>query len=75
MRLEPNTTQVVTSRGARFIDNWTNHINGAAALLELRGVEQLQEEQGLQLFLQLRYQIVRSSFAIPLLPKPHILAN
>ncbi|RAL05170.1 Zn(II)2Cys6 transcription factor [Aspergillus ibericus CBS 121593] len=52
--------EVVTSRGARFIDNWTNHINGAAALLELRGVEQLQEEQGLQLFLQLRYQIIIS---------------
>ncbi|PYI04189.1 C6 finger domain protein [Aspergillus sclerotiicarbonarius CBS 121057] len=52
--------EVVTNSGARFIDNWTNHINGAAALLELRGVEQLQEEQGLQLFLQLRYQIIIS---------------
>ncbi|PWY88786.1 C6 finger domain protein [Aspergillus sclerotioniger CBS 115572] len=50
--------EVVTSRGARAIDNWTNHIDGAAALLELRGVEQLQEEQGLQLFLKLRYQIL-----------------
>ncbi|GKZ33737.1 hypothetical protein AbraIFM66950_003769 [Aspergillus brasiliensis] len=52
--------EVITSRGSRFIDNWTNHISGAAALLELRGVEQLQDPDGLQLFLQLRYQIIIS---------------
>ncbi|RDK43167.1 C6 finger domain protein [Aspergillus phoenicis ATCC 13157] len=52
--------EVITSRGSRFITNWTNHITGAAALLELRGVEQLQDPDGLQLFLQLRYQIIIS---------------
>lgn len=56
---DPNVFQVITSRGSRFIDSWTNHIRGAVALLELRGVEQLQDPDGLQLFLQLRYQIVR----------------
>ncbi|OJI84882.1 hypothetical protein ASPTUDRAFT_188979 [Aspergillus tubingensis CBS 134.48] len=50
--------EVITSRGSRFIDSWTNHIRGAVALLELRGVEQLQDPDGLQLFLQLRYQII-----------------
>ncbi|PYH96733.1 C6 finger domain protein [Aspergillus ellipticus CBS 707.79] len=52
--------EVVCNRAPRSIDNWTNHINGAAALLELRGVEQLQNEQGLKLFIQMRYQIIIS---------------
>lgn len=40
------------------IEKWTNHIKGAAALLELRGPEHLQSEEGLKLFVQLRFQIV-----------------
>lgn len=51
--------QVITSRTLRSIEKWTNHIYGAAALLELRGAEQLQDEDGLKLFVQLRFQIVR----------------
>lgn len=50
--------EVITSRAPRNIENWINHIRGAAALLELRGVEQLQDSDGLRLFVQLRYQIV-----------------
>ncbi|PYI23862.1 C6 finger domain protein [Aspergillus violaceofuscus CBS 115571] len=52
--------EVVSSRAPQNLDNWTNHISGAAALLELRGVEQLQKAEGLKLFLQLRYQIIIS---------------
>ncbi|PWY90053.1 C6 finger domain protein [Aspergillus heteromorphus CBS 117.55] len=52
--------EVVCSRAPKDIDNWTNHITGAVALLELRGVEQLQNDHGLRLFLQLRYQIIIS---------------
>ncbi|KAJ5131358.1 uncharacterized protein N7515_007397 [Penicillium bovifimosum] len=50
--------EVVTSRAPEDIDSWTNHINGATALLDLRGVEQLKSDAGLRLFLHLRYQIV-----------------
>ncbi|KAJ5167337.1 uncharacterized protein N7482_006118 [Penicillium canariense] len=52
--------EVVTSRAPRDIDQWTNHITGATALLDLRGTEQLKTEIGLRLFLHLRYQIVIS---------------
>ncbi|PYH45711.1 Zn(II)2Cys6 transcription factor [Aspergillus saccharolyticus JOP 1030-1] len=52
--------EVVSSRAPQNLDNWTNHISGAAALLELRGVEQLQRAEGLKLFLQLRFQIIIS---------------
>lgn len=51
--------QVVTSRAPQDIDLWTNHINGAMALLEMRGPDQLNTETGLRLFMHLRYQIVR----------------
>ncbi|PKY05950.1 hypothetical protein P168DRAFT_250959 [Aspergillus campestris IBT 28561] len=52
--------EVVTSRAPRNIEKWTSHIYGAAALLELRGSEQLQDEDGLKLFIQLRFQIIVS---------------
>ncbi|KAJ5774958.1 hypothetical protein N7457_009854 [Penicillium paradoxum] len=52
--------EVVTSRSPEHIDSWTNHINGAAALLDLRGTDQLKNDAGLRLFLHLRYQIVIS---------------
>ncbi|GES62315.1 C6 finger domain protein [Aspergillus terreus] len=52
--------EVVTSRTPRTIEKWTSHIYGAAALLELRGAEQLQDEDGLKLFVQLRFQIITS---------------
>lgn len=51
--------QVITSRAPRNIKNWTNHIHGAASLLKLRGPDQFMTEEGLGLFLQLRFQIVR----------------
>nr|UPX44848.1 hypothetical protein FAC5L9_11 [Penicillium camemberti] len=53
--------EVVTSRAPQDIDLWTNHINGAMALLEMRGPDQLNTETGLLLFMHLRYQIVRLS--------------
>ncbi|KXG46367.1 uncharacterized protein PGRI_052230 [Penicillium griseofulvum] len=50
--------EVVTSRAPSNIESWTNHINGATALLNIRGTEQLKTNAGLLLFLHLRYQIV-----------------
>ncbi|KAE8149423.1 hypothetical protein BDV25DRAFT_156336 [Aspergillus avenaceus] len=52
--------EVVTSRAPGNIEKWTSHIYGAAALLEVRGPEQLQDEDGLKLFVQLRFQIIIS---------------
>lgn len=49
--------QVVTTRDPQRIEGWTNHISGAAALLEHRGDKDT--PVGLGLFLHLRYQIVR----------------
>ncbi|KAJ5428632.1 hypothetical protein N7445_010086 [Penicillium cf. griseofulvum] len=52
--------EVVTSRAPKDIESWTNHINGATALLNIRGTEQLKTNAGLLLFLHLRYQIIIS---------------
>ncbi|KAL4796718.1 hypothetical protein BDV19DRAFT_387910 [Aspergillus venezuelensis] len=52
--------ELVISRAPQGIDGWTSHIRGAAALLEHRGLGQLQSETGVRLFLHLRYQIIIS---------------
>ncbi|KAE8350133.1 hypothetical protein BDV28DRAFT_163188 [Aspergillus coremiiformis] len=52
--------EVITSRSPGNIEKWTSHIYGAAALLEVRGPEQLQDQHGLALFVQLRFQIITS---------------
>ncbi|KAL4949262.1 hypothetical protein BDW69DRAFT_202962 [Aspergillus filifer] len=52
--------EIVISRAPQGIDGWTNHIRGAAALLEHRGLRQLHSEAGVRLFLHLRYQIIIS---------------
>ncbi|OJJ34858.1 hypothetical protein ASPWEDRAFT_51110 [Aspergillus wentii DTO 134E9] len=52
--------ELIVNSSVRSIENWTNHIRGAVGLLELRGVEQLQTPTGLNLFVQLRYQIIIS---------------
>lgn len=41
------------------MQSWTKHISGAAALLNLRGKQQLQTAVGHQLFVNLRAQVVR----------------
>ena len=40
--------------------SWSSHIDGAAALLKLRGQKQFERRAGLMMFLQLRRQIVCS---------------
>lgn len=62
---------MITSRAPESIDSWTNHINGATALLDLRGTDQFKTRTGLRLFLYLRYQIVsvvEHSFGLKLIP-------
>ncbi|PLB50897.1 hypothetical protein P170DRAFT_446099 [Aspergillus steynii IBT 23096] len=52
--------ELVVSRAPQCTERWTNHISGAAALLEYRGFGQLRNEAGVRLFLHLRYQIIMS---------------
>lgn len=62
---------MITSRAPESIDGWTNHINGATALLDIRGTDQFKTSAGLRLFLYLRYQIVGvvdRSFDLKLIP-------
>ncbi|KAH8696321.1 hypothetical protein BGW36DRAFT_297609 [Talaromyces proteolyticus] len=46
------------------IDRWEKHINGGMALLELRGVEQIHGKSGLQLFTQLRSNIMANCLRV-----------
>lgn len=50
--------QTVTFDSWEHYHGWETHIQGATALLELRGQEQFSSERGGQLFIQLRTQIV-----------------
>jgi hypothetical protein len=45
------------------MEKWTSHVYGASTLLELRGQQEMQNPEGLKLFIQLRFQIV--SLMIP----------
>ena len=50
--------QLNTGRRPQSLRAWVEHINGAATLIDLRGSEQLRTKLGLQLFYQMRTQIV-----------------
>ncbi|KAJ6191338.1 hypothetical protein N7519_001359 [Penicillium mononematosum] len=52
--------ELITSRAPEDLQCWTNHINGATALLDIRGTDQLKTDAGLRLFLYLRFQITIS---------------
>lgn len=48
----------MTCTDGSFIDRWVNHMDGATKLIEVRGPEQLSRQEGLELFTQLRAQVV-----------------
>jgi hypothetical protein len=50
--------QVMTCSDNSFIDRWMKHMEGAAKIIEFRGLEQLTRREGLDLFTNLRAQIV-----------------
>ncbi|KAJ5639907.1 C6 zinc finger domain protein [Penicillium longicatenatum] len=66
----------MTSGHFDIMDGWWNHVQGATRLLELRGVEQLDSDVGLELFTTIRLQNVISSvlFRRPVQPSPTIAA-
>lgn len=45
-------------RNSRSLENWQKHINGAAALLDLWDANQIPTTTSIQLFTQLRVEIV-----------------
>ncbi|KAJ5537878.1 C6 zinc finger domain protein [Penicillium frequentans] len=59
-----------------IMDGWLNHVQGAMRLLELRGVEQLDSDLGVELFTTVRLQNAISSvfFRRPLQHSPTISA-
>jgi hypothetical protein len=59
---ESNQDQVTTSRTLDSIEKWTSHMRGASLLLEMRNHQHLQRSEGLMLFVQLRFHIVRTRF-------------
>ncbi|KAL3470775.1 hypothetical protein BJX99DRAFT_238891 [Aspergillus californicus] len=49
--------EVTTCTDGSFFDRWMKHTDGAAKLIEMRGLEQLERPEGLHLFTQVRAQI------------------
>ncbi|KAJ5273550.1 hypothetical protein N7478_008675 [Penicillium angulare] len=49
--------EVVTCSDGHFIDRWMKHVEGAARLVEYRGLKQLERREGLEIFTQLRLHI------------------
>ncbi|PYI01879.1 hypothetical protein BO78DRAFT_326544, partial [Aspergillus sclerotiicarbonarius CBS 121057] len=52
--------EVMTCSDGLFMTRWMKHLDGAATLIEARGSEQLARPEGLELFSQLRAQIILS---------------
>ena len=53
-----NCTQTDTGREEQSMRAWEHHIAGAAALLRIRGRDQIQSELGRRLFINLKNQLV-----------------
>ena len=53
--------ETVAGCGQRSIATWSQHINGAVALLRLRGPEQLKTQLGLRLFYQITTNLMTNS--------------
>ncbi|TVY37360.1 hypothetical protein LOCC1_G006334 [Lachnellula occidentalis] len=52
--------ETVTGTNEHSIDAWTAHVNGAAALVKLRGLEQFKTDAGQRMFLQVLAYIMLS---------------
>ncbi|KAL0935181.1 fungal specific transcription factor domain-containing protein [Colletotrichum truncatum] len=52
--------ETVTFENSRSYHTWASHIEGATALLHLRGQDQFSRELGIQLYIQFRNQILQA---------------
>lgn len=66
--------ETVTSGYQRSMGAWTNHINGAAALINVRGQEQLATLGGARLFVQASVGLMISCLGVGMALPEHILA-
>ena len=65
--------ETVTGRNQRSIEAWANHVNGAAALLKVRGPEQMTTPGGRRLFAQVTSSLVTTCLQHQLEVPDHIL--
>ncbi|ORY13038.1 hypothetical protein BCR34DRAFT_562645 [Clohesyomyces aquaticus] len=65
--------EFVTIENWDHYGSWAAHIEGAAALLQLRGEEQFSYERGGQLYMQLRSQILFACMQQNVTPPPSLL--
>ena len=66
--------ETMISGHQRSLDAWTNHINGAAALIKVRGPEQLTSDGGVRLFSQATAGLMVSCMGIGMALPEHISA-
>ncbi|TKA71325.1 hypothetical protein B0A49_05369 [Cryomyces minteri] len=67
------TFETITCSSPQSIKSWANHVNGATAIVRLRGIEQLQTKVGNYMFVYLRTQIVIDCLQRRLVVPPTIL--
>ena len=65
--------ETMTGGGQRSLTAWASHINGAAALLKLRGPEQLNTQLGIRLFMQITSSLVTSCLQHDIPLPDHVL--
>ncbi|KAF6221981.1 hypothetical protein HO133_001949 [Letharia lupina] len=66
--------ETVTSGRQRSLSAWTNHINGAAAVIKVRGPEQLASIGGVRMFMQVTASLTVSCLEVGMALPEHILA-
>lgn len=66
--------ETVTSGHQRSLSAWTNHINGAAALIKVRGPEQLASISGVRMFMQATASLMVSCLEVGMALPDHIMA-
>ena len=66
--------ETVTSGHQRSLGAWRSHINGAAALIKVRGPEQLASVGGVRLFMQATVGLMVSCLQVGMALPEHILA-
>jgi hypothetical protein len=65
--------ETVTGSSERSLSAWTEHINGAAALVKLRGPEQLKTQAGVRMFLQVTSNLMLSCVQRTIAMPEHII--
>ncbi|MCJ1380777.1 hypothetical protein MMC17_003886 [Xylographa soralifera] len=65
--------ETVTGRNRRSLEAWANHVNGAAALLKIRGPEQMITPGGRRMFAQVTSTLVTTCLQHQLAMPDHIL--